>query len=1385
MLATVVWDGGGSDANWSTPENWAGDVAPLPGAILHFPELAAGFRPVNDFPAGTSFGGVLLESPYAVSGNAIRLDGVLESGGRSLVDLPIIVGQNTSIESSDHLVLRGEIDLAGNDLNLVTAMGAISIVGSIFGNGNLVADGNGSVRLSGNNAYTGITYVGNNELSVLHPNGLGVGDGTPESGVVFTKAGATVGVTSLVDELNEHMSSVDGVDIQLFRLIDYTSGTDPHSIWKGDIVSGAGIAISQNISPKGTLVIEGNTLAKTGSDDVLISGSKVIVEGDVLGRLLIGGDVELNGNASSLHAPSLLFTNSSLAGIGEITWFTQTGEDGVALLYGTVAPGKSGIPGVFTIGSVEFGSPSSGLEIDIRSNVPGTGYDQLHVNGSVHLDGDLNLNLDDVPELGEIFTIIVNDGADPIEGQFDRIPEGGFVESNGTVFRVSYQGGTDQNDVTLTVTEIEHLPVGDYQLLRIPRETRAEIVLTGSDEGNGPLTFSIERFPTRGTLTGDGANWTYQPHAGITGPDHFDFRITNEQGGFTIESVWIWMLGENLPLTLWTESASGSVTESQESETLTESGLIRFADRNEVDFFTIESQFVSSSSNSQLGTLQTDFVDGYIGPGGERRVEWEYQLDNDLVRFLAFGESITETFDVTITDGADHSVNVPVEITIVGAVNELIVTTTSDTEDPLDGETSLREAISQSNAMPEEAGVEIRFDWDSATPGFANTFVISPTSQLPVITHPVSILGSGRGSSAETVIDGSLVAVAGADGIRVSSGGVRLTDLTIQNFSGDGVEFFGSDGGEIHGSRIKENGASGVRIVRSGGIRVSSNTIILNSRDGVQLVGDSGFGNVIESNQIGVDSSDASDGSAGNGRHGIVVGTPGNLIENNTISGNSASGIVIGGANAGDNQVFGNRIGLDSHGQQAVPNAMDGIIVKSPNNQIGGTLDGLGNVISGNTRNGVVLTGPNAIFNQVRGNVIGLDSLATSAVGNGELGVVQKLGSGGNDVSENTIAGNGGTQLAVLDSLPNDPLPEGNSFRNNLIGMTTSGDEYIRINSSRYAVVVQTNNVNLMENRISGSEFGIVLGGEQSHDNTVQGNWIGTDGQFDSAEFGMIAGVTITQGAYSNLVFRNEIANSTADGVRSFSGGNNNEISQNTFVNNQFDIDLADNHANANDPSDADEGPNRMLNSPKIISTSRASSESGTRLEIEFSIDSAVENASYPIRVEFYVLHEDSRTTSFLDATLISQPGMQTTTLLIGEDALRADEIVAIAIDADGNTSEFGMRSPIDVDGNGVATALDALLVLNHIHRNSAVEAERPENAKPASVGRLENPFDVNRDGVVTASDALMVINRLNLEKHALEGSRTLDLVYAGWIETTDLEFESGDLEQDNFAGLF
>ncbi len=79
---TRTWIGGGSDNKWSTPENWAGGVAPVPGDHLIFPAGAARLENVNDYPPGTIFGSITLsDENYLVQNGAISSAAVQVSSG--------------------------------------------------------------------------------------------------------------------------------------------------------------------------------------------------------------------------------------------------------------------------------------------------------------------------------------------------------------------------------------------------------------------------------------------------------------------------------------------------------------------------------------------------------------------------------------------------------------------------------------------------------------------------------------------------------------------------------------------------------------------------------------------------------------------------------------------------------------------------------------------------------------------------------------------------------------------------------------------------------------------------------------------------------------------------------------------------------------------------------------------------------------------------------------------------------------------------------------------------------------------------------------------------------------------------------------------------------
>ncbi len=81
--------------------------------------------------------------------------------------------------------------------------------------------------------------------------------------------------------------------------------------------------------------------------------------------------------------------------------------------------------------------------------------------------------------------------------------------------------------VNITVTPVNDAPLADSQSVTTPEDKALPITLTGSDVDGPAINFVIVTLPTHGTLTGSGANLTYQPATNYTGPDSFTFTVND------------------------------------------------------------------------------------------------------------------------------------------------------------------------------------------------------------------------------------------------------------------------------------------------------------------------------------------------------------------------------------------------------------------------------------------------------------------------------------------------------------------------------------------------------------------------------------------------------------------------------------------------------------------------------------------------------------------------------------------------------------------------------------------------------------------------------------------------------------------------------------------
>lgn len=142
---TSYWDGGGTDANWTTAANWVGDRAPRPGDILVFPAGAARPSSTNDFPVGTSFRGLILEGAgYTLSGNVAAISSTLRSGGlgENRLELILSLTGNVPIEVEAGNTLRLIGGLSGTQQFRQIGAGRLIVAGPVVGVSAVVETGN-------------------------------------------------------------------------------------------------------------------------------------------------------------------------------------------------------------------------------------------------------------------------------------------------------------------------------------------------------------------------------------------------------------------------------------------------------------------------------------------------------------------------------------------------------------------------------------------------------------------------------------------------------------------------------------------------------------------------------------------------------------------------------------------------------------------------------------------------------------------------------------------------------------------------------------------------------------------------------------------------------------------------------------------------------------------------------------------------------------------------------------------------------------------------------------------------------------------------------------------------------------------------------------------
>ena len=375
------------------------------------------------------------------------------------------------------------------------------------------------------------------------------------------------------------------------------------------------------------------------------------------------------------------------------------------------------------------------------------------------------------------------------------------------------------------------------------------------------------------------------------------------------------------------------------------------------------------------------------------------------------------------------------------------------------------------------------------------------------------------------------------------------------------------------------------------------------------------------------------------------------------------SQIQLGGSSA--HRVEGCYIGTDINGTAASLNTFggrgNGVRIQGPGAyRIGGLLPAERNLISG-LSTGIVFQAVSEGI-RIQGNLIGTDVSGTLGIGNISDGIASSApirnGQIGGITSDarNIISASHFSALRLFSGAPTElagTLIEGNYFGTDVSGRKPLGNGLNPSSPSQTMATIL----------IGGTTCSIAIGGS-------------APGQANLIAFGGAAGI------------QNDRCLGVATPLNHYHGNRGiplDNVNGGGFVGSTpNDIDDAD-----------DQGGNRMQNFPVIDLPAGFLNSGGSSVGLQYRVDTAVANATYPITVHFYrgACGGGSRDLLATDTITAGEAQQLLPFNLISADGANVLPLVATAVDAAGNTSEFSLMLGDEIfngdfeDVQGAATA--------------------------------------------------------------------------------------------------
>ena len=450
----------------------------------------------------------------------------------------------------------GGIDLAnvavgdGGTITVDAAPGAGNQQGNITQAAGTVlnAGPDGKVVLNARSLLNGVAPavgagIGTSTAPVLTQAGTLTITGTNSPTYVTEADGANFAAT-LTGPGDLNLTSTNGV-----LVVSGPVDTDGGAINLAATGTGGGIQVNAALGDANS----GNIALNAGANHVSVNTALTVNAGQTL-TITDGSFASLNGNTvnnGTIVAANgvKVGTGGTLSGIGSLIAPLEVPANA------TFSPAGTN-PGIANVGNLQVAANGI-LSLNAAGTNPGTDYDQVNVTGTVNVTGGvLRLIVGQGIAVGNSFTIINNDGTDPVVGQFAGGTTVRALNNPLVTFTLNYAGG-DGNDVVATVSDIN--PVS--ALLDVSGNTivyysnvniNNGVTLTQSGgtysltEAAGNITLSSAAV-TAG-WTGNNTHTVTGPAAGVAG-----FQMGLSDGTDTINGIAAGAAGVNI-------SGTGSLT---------------------------------------------------------------------------------------------------------------------------------------------------------------------------------------------------------------------------------------------------------------------------------------------------------------------------------------------------------------------------------------------------------------------------------------------------------------------------------------------------------------------------------------------------------------------------------------------------------------------------------------------------------------------------------------------------------------------------------------------------------------------------------------------------------------------------------------------------------